>query len=227
MKEQMVKARGLIQQKRYEEARLILQQVDHPIAIEWLNKLPDVKPSTQKISAPTSKRSAAKAAIFLYVGLFIGTLVGTVAGYLTGSSQEVKIVEITREVIVTSEAPLSEYGVTVFEPELCDIEAWQEQTEDIEVQFLEALKIEDMEIILQSATDFAAINPPSCEIAQIIYDEESTGMMDVYRGLAENDDNLYNKGFHSIGQALSLGVGYLHAKEDMLESLRDLTQNML
>lgn len=44
VKEQMTHARQLIGEKRYAEARAILQQLDHPIAQEWLQKLDDIAP---------------------------------------------------------------------------------------------------------------------------------------------------------------------------------------
>ena len=39
-KQQMVKAKKLIQAKRYEDARAILITIDHPMAEKWLSKLP-------------------------------------------------------------------------------------------------------------------------------------------------------------------------------------------
>ncbi|GEM_PF-3756843 len=45
-KEQLSKAKKLIQNKRYDEARQILQSIDHPIAEKWLAKLDNISPSS-------------------------------------------------------------------------------------------------------------------------------------------------------------------------------------
>ena len=41
--EQLARANELIQQKRYSDARAILQTVDHPMATEWLHKLDSIE----------------------------------------------------------------------------------------------------------------------------------------------------------------------------------------
>lgn len=51
VKEKLVQARDLIKAKRYDEARVILNQVDHPMATEWLNKIDMLAP------APVAKRT--------------------------------------------------------------------------------------------------------------------------------------------------------------------------
>ncbi|MFZ0547763.1 MAG: pre-peptidase C-terminal domain-containing protein [Candidatus Promineifilaceae bacterium] len=43
-KEEMIQARELIKQKRYEEARVILRKTSHPKAAEWLAKLDEIDP---------------------------------------------------------------------------------------------------------------------------------------------------------------------------------------
>jgi hypothetical protein len=50
-KTKMMAAKELIQEKRYDEARVILRSVDHPTAIEWLQKLDKIDPpnALQKI----------------------------------------------------------------------------------------------------------------------------------------------------------------------------------
>ena len=47
-KQQMVKAKKLIQAKQYEDARAILITIDHPIAEKWLSKLPAPAPEKEK-----------------------------------------------------------------------------------------------------------------------------------------------------------------------------------
>ena len=45
VKEQMTEARDLIKAKRYDEARAILETVDHPLAEQWLDKINVAAPS--------------------------------------------------------------------------------------------------------------------------------------------------------------------------------------
>lgn len=59
IKEQMAKARHLIKNKQYEEARQILREVDHPLAKDWLTKLEGMarqQPAPQKNTARKTRR---------------------------------------------------------------------------------------------------------------------------------------------------------------------------
>lgn len=58
VKEQMLKAKALIQAKRYEEARKLLRQIDHPTAREWLAKLDARVPASRGKARPASARSS-------------------------------------------------------------------------------------------------------------------------------------------------------------------------
>ncbi len=65
-KEQMLKARELIKAKKYDEARAILNKINHPTAKEWLAKLDNITPSKKSAkpgsaSSKGSKKSASKA----------------------------------------------------------------------------------------------------------------------------------------------------------------------
>lgn len=51
IKEQLLQARELIQQKRYADARAILQRIDHPTAHKWLAKLDELR-GTETGTAP-------------------------------------------------------------------------------------------------------------------------------------------------------------------------------
>lgn len=51
-KEQMMRARALILEKRYDEARDILRQIDHPAAPQWLAKLDEIAPPAAQQAAP-------------------------------------------------------------------------------------------------------------------------------------------------------------------------------
>ncbi len=54
-KQKMLQARDLIREKQFEEARAILQTVDHPTAEEWLRRLDKIAPPTQ-VEAPPPAR---------------------------------------------------------------------------------------------------------------------------------------------------------------------------
>ena len=55
IREQMLKARDLIQAKRYNEARVILEKIDHPKAKEWLAKIRQIQKSQPTKSGSGSK----------------------------------------------------------------------------------------------------------------------------------------------------------------------------
>src|SRR6185295_15593252 len=69
-KTKMLAAKELIDEKRYDEARVILRSVDHPKAVEWLAKLDKIDPPNafQKIlravipKAPVAAKPNANAA---------------------------------------------------------------------------------------------------------------------------------------------------------------------
>jgi len=58
LKEQMLKARSLIQAKRYDEARDILQGINHPKAKEWLAKIGGKTSAVSKPQKPSPKTQA-------------------------------------------------------------------------------------------------------------------------------------------------------------------------
>lgn len=60
IKDQMLKARELISQKRYDEARAILVKIDHPTARDWLAKL-DARAAAGKATSTASKQKPPKA----------------------------------------------------------------------------------------------------------------------------------------------------------------------
>lgn len=49
-KNRMLEARDLIQEEKFDEARAILQDIDHPTAREWLDKLNQVSPAARTAS---------------------------------------------------------------------------------------------------------------------------------------------------------------------------------
>lgn len=57
VKEKLVQARDLIKEKRYDEARSILKQVDHPMATEWLNKIDMLAPAPAGKNTGGNRRS--------------------------------------------------------------------------------------------------------------------------------------------------------------------------
>jgi hypothetical protein len=67
IKGQMLIAKNLIQQKRYDEAHAILKTIQHPMAEKWLAKLEQIHP--EKKSAPPKRHRGS-----LIVGGVIGLL---------------------------------------------------------------------------------------------------------------------------------------------------------
>src|SRR5258708_38875090 len=49
-REQMEQAKSLIEQKRYDEARTVLRNINHAMAIDWLDKLYQLDPSKARPS---------------------------------------------------------------------------------------------------------------------------------------------------------------------------------
>lgn len=88
VKEQMLKAKALINEKRYDEARKILEKVDHPTAREWLTKLDAIapkgtaparaKPGMQKQSTTPTRGGRRSILPLLIAGIIVllGVLVG-------------------------------------------------------------------------------------------------------------------------------------------------------
>jgi hypothetical protein len=76
-KERLQAAKELIQQKRYDEARRILEGIDHPTAEKWLAQLPagKVKPIA---------RSGGISPTILIIGMFVSLLVGAAGGFFAG-----------------------------------------------------------------------------------------------------------------------------------------------
>jgi dolichol kinase len=74
IKQQMLEARQLIANKRYDEARAILVQVDHPTAEKWLTKLNYVAP-VQPVQSFTTK---AVIVLALYWAFWIPGLIANI-----------------------------------------------------------------------------------------------------------------------------------------------------
>jgi hypothetical protein len=85
VKEQMLQARDLIQQKRYAEARAILIDIEHPTADAWLDKIAEItaakpagKPQTVSSVArsPKPQRSPLRRGLNLVLFVIVVTVVG-------------------------------------------------------------------------------------------------------------------------------------------------------
>lgn len=75
-KNKLLAAKELIQEKRYAEARAILKTIDHPTAREWLKKLDEIAPDTEKKdSSLNTILIAGSAALLLMIGFVIVFLV--------------------------------------------------------------------------------------------------------------------------------------------------------
>ncbi len=71
--DQMRKAKQLIQQKRYEDARALLITIDHPKAEVWLNRLNQISnaaPLTQTAASTTDKSFTGKLFLTILLLLF-------------------------------------------------------------------------------------------------------------------------------------------------------------
>ncbi|GAB4527032.1 MAG: hypothetical protein OHK0046_44440 [Anaerolineae bacterium] len=76
-RDKMIKARELMQQKRYEQARAILRTVNHPMAKEWLVQIENLAP------ASASQRWRNRLTLFilvLFVLVMLAVLVTAVRG---------------------------------------------------------------------------------------------------------------------------------------------------
>jgi hypothetical protein len=76
IKQQMQQARTLIESKRYDEARRILEGIDHPKAVEWLARLPSAK------SKPI--RTGGVPTLVMIFAMVICLLAGAAGGYFAG-----------------------------------------------------------------------------------------------------------------------------------------------
>lgn len=79
-KAQLQAAKALIEEKRYDEARALLETIDHPTATKWLNQLDKIAPVTK----PAKKRRMSRRTYILVVALFVCFGI-----YLIGSNPEV------------------------------------------------------------------------------------------------------------------------------------------
>jgi hypothetical protein len=115
-REKLVRARELIEQQRYSEARAILHSIDHPIAHKWLARLDEIapdeviiseKPLTKKPRSPrplpTNIRKERSIPTMLLVALagVIGFVIGLALGLTLGSSDDgIRVIDVTRQHII-------------------------------------------------------------------------------------------------------------------------------
>lgn len=78
-KSQLAAAKMLIEEKRYDEARALLETIDHPTATKWLKQLDKVAPS----AGPKKKRRMSWRAYILVAAMF-----ACIGVYLIGSNPE-------------------------------------------------------------------------------------------------------------------------------------------
>jgi hypothetical protein len=100
-KERLQAAKELIQQKRYDEARRILEGIDHPTAEKWLAQLPAGSPK----SKASNTRSEARSMFFAGVAFaLVGALaLGGVIGFFLGrESVKAEIANAFNSVFATS-----------------------------------------------------------------------------------------------------------------------------
>jgi len=104
IKDQMLVAKSLIQQKRYDEARAILNTIQHPTAQKWLAKLEQIHPE-KKIEKPKRNR------VWLIIGGVVGLL--AIVGLLNNASERRQTPEL-RQLIDTIETSQSVFCNAAF-----------------------------------------------------------------------------------------------------------------
>jgi hypothetical protein len=80
--DKMDSAKNLIQQKRYDEARQILAEVDHPLATKWLQKLDELQSAPVEVESQQPAKTTnwllwatvANFAIILFLGIAVASL---------------------------------------------------------------------------------------------------------------------------------------------------------
>jgi hypothetical protein len=102
-REQLAKARELIQARRFDQARALLQQIDHPKATEWLVKLDEVAP--QKRKAAKKKSSGGGMRSYLLVLLLIVVVLASVLVVLNQSSDDDEAATNQEAVSTPTDAP--------------------------------------------------------------------------------------------------------------------------
>lgn len=102
-KQQMKKARDLISQKRYDEARKILKKIDHPTAHEWLAQVNKLSPSRPARKSGIKGHIVAVILSVLLTSVLIIGLVLATAPLRDGTTPRVAQLETPES---TEEAPL-------------------------------------------------------------------------------------------------------------------------
>ena len=115
-REKLVRARELIEQQRYAEARTILLSIDHPVAQKWLDRLDEIAPEEvivteaplvdeQRASRPPrtvvrKQRTVPTLLIALLSGV-IGLVIGLLIGLNLGKSEDgIRVIDVTRQHII-------------------------------------------------------------------------------------------------------------------------------
>lgn len=79
-------ARQLIQEKKYDQARALLETIDHPTAIKWLAKLDEIAPKAHP--KPKRKWTAKKLALLAVLSVPSTCLIMLVLSALIGQPQQ-------------------------------------------------------------------------------------------------------------------------------------------
>lgn len=96
-KEKFAAAKQLIQEKQYDEARVILRTIDHPTARSWERKLDEIAPQLpQGVTEKDREQARMKSytvhviiVIILYLFLFIPGLIANVIFHNEGKRMEI------------------------------------------------------------------------------------------------------------------------------------------
>jgi hypothetical protein len=115
------KARTLIQQKKYAEARMVLRRINTSKAKDWLAKLDEIAPAEKKPRGGLSP--VLTHSIMLLLGLLIGGVIGAVAGSTSARSSQT----------VVAAPPQAVTNIVTVTPTQVEPSAMPEQATDIAV----------------------------------------------------------------------------------------------
>ncbi len=163
-KEKMNRARGLIQAKRYDEARAILVTVDHPVARQWLDRLDKIAPAQTgpARAAPDRASSGSNTERLLYTALIaivavlvviiVGTLLSRTGNTGGGGDSDSILAVIQANVDATRREDLAGYMATIHpqSPVYAETQAIIEMGFDLyELRY----EVSGLEVLSQTATE--------------------------------------------------------------------------
>jgi hypothetical protein len=209
--DQLQRARELIKAKRYDDARKLLQRIDHPKATAWLERLEGISDAVPNgAKRTTSKASGVPFWLMLVSTILIG-IVGLATGFFIGNSGAIS----------TGTQAAATPEIIWINPEFCDFSDWDNRVQGYRDDFIRAVGSNDAFLASDAATGYADINAPNCQIAQEIRSNAIQGMSNVALDLLGSDDGNAISGMLNFGYSTGLTTGYYMAQSDALQSMND------